>query len=150
MKVPEIVVPFILALIAAFGNAIVTIGHKNASDYDNPFFFGAFSLLLASIGLFVIAFFYKTEQLYQYVIGNFKWFVAAGLGMLILNVFLYFLYRGYGANSYTLYAILAIITTSIGVSIFYYNEKMNMYYLASLIFAVITVVFFLKGKSLYT
>lgn len=150
MKVPEIVVPFLLALIAALGNAIVTIGHKNASNYDNPFFFGAISLLMASLGLFAIAFFYKTEHLYQYVVGNLKWFALAGLGMLILNVFLYFLYRGYGANSYTLYAILAIITTSIGVSVFYYNERMNMYYLTSLIFAVITVLFFLKGKSLYT
>ncbi len=148
MKIAEIIIPFLLALVAAFGNAIVTIGHKNATNYPNPFFFGAISLLIASVGLFIIAFLYKTDNLGQYISTNFKWFSLAGLGMLILNVFLYFLYRGYGANSYTLYAVLAIITTSIGVSVFYYQEKLNFYYLVSLFFAIATVFFFLKGKSL--
>ncbi|MET2984546.1 EamA family transporter [Aureibaculum conchae] len=148
MKIPVILIPFLLALAASIGNAMVTVGQKNASNYSNPFFFGAFSLLFAAVGLFVIAFFYKTEQLYSYAIGNIKWFAMTGVGMLILNVFLYFLYRGYGANSYTLYAILAIITTSIGVSIFYYGEKMNIYYAASLILAIATVLVFIKGKSL--
>lgn len=148
MKVTDIIIPFVLALVAAFGNAIVTIGHKNATNYPNPFFFGAVSLLIASAGLFAIAFLYKTDGLGQYISINFKWFALAGLGMLILNVFLYFLYRGYGANSYTLYAVLAIITTSIGVSVLYYHEKMNYYYITSLVFAVITVLVFLKGKSI--
>ncbi len=146
MKMLDVLIPFLFALVSAIGNAMVTVGQKNASIYSNPFFFGAFSLSLAAIGLFAIAFLYKTDGLYDYAIGNFKWFAMAGGCMLILNIFLYFLYRGYGANSYTLYAILAIITTSIGVSIFYYKEKMNLYYTVSLVFAIVTVLFFLKEK----
>ena len=148
MKVSGILIPLILALCAAIGNAMVTVGQKNASNFDNPFFFGAFSLLFATIGLFAIALFHKTEQLYAYAVGNFQWFAMTGGGMLVLNIFLYFLYRGHGANSYTLYAILAIITTSIGVSVYYYGEKMNIYYALSLVLAIATVLLFLKGKAL--
>ncbi|MBK9671992.1 MAG: EamA family transporter [Bacteroidetes bacterium] len=123
MKLTEMIVPFFLALIAAIGNAFVTLGQKKASAFHNPFFFGSFSLLFAAIILFCISFLYPTKGLQQYFLLNFKWFIIAGLGLVILNIFLYFLYRNFGASYYTLYAILAIITTSILLSVVVFNEK---------------------------
>ncbi len=147
MKLQQIFIPFLLALVASIGNALVTIGQKKAGSVSNPFFFGAFSLLLASTTLFIAAMFFGTKGLTRYIYVNSKWFATAGLGLVLLNIFLYFLYRNYGAAYYTLYSILAIATTSIFVAIYLFNEKMNVSYWISLTFALLTIVFFMKGKS---
>lgn len=147
MKLQQIFIPFLLALAASMGNAIVTIGQKKASSFSNPFFFGAFSLLFASAALFIIAIFFGTRGLSNYVYVNSKWFATTGVGLVFLNIFLYFLYRNYGAAYYTLYSILAIVTTSIFVAVYFFNEKMNIYYCVSLTFALLTIIFFMKGKS---
>lgn len=147
MKLQQIFIPFLLALVASIGNAIVTIGQKKATSFSNPFFFGAFSLLFASATLFIIAVCFGTKGLSNYVYVNSKWFAITGLGLVLLNIFLYFLYRNYGAAYYTLYSILAIATTSIFVAIYLFNEKMNIYYWISLTFALLTIIFFMKGKS---
>ncbi len=147
MKLQQIFIPFLLALAASIGNAIVTIGQKKASSFSNPFFFGAFSLLFASVTLFIIAMFFGTKGLGNYVYVNGKWFATTGVGLVFLNIFLYFLYRNYGAAYYTLYSILAIATTSIFVAIYMFDERINIYYWISLIFALLTIMFFMKGKS---
>ncbi|MBK7853944.1 MAG: DMT family transporter [Bacteroidetes bacterium] len=146
MKITGLLAPFLLALIAAIGNALVTLGQKKAGAFQNPFFFGSFSLLIAAIILFSISFLYPTKGLQQYFAINLKWFVITGFGLVMLNIFLYFLYRNHGASYYTLYAILAIITTSILLSVFVFGEKMNMYYYISFVFAALTIFMFMKGK----
>ncbi|NOT49876.1 MAG: EamA family transporter [Chitinophagaceae bacterium] len=147
MKLQQILAPFLLAFAASIGNAMVTIGQKKATTYSNPFFFGAFSLLFASATLFVVAMFFTTKGVSNYFYVNAKWFATTGAGLVLLNIFLYFLYRNHGAAYYTLYSILAIVTTSIFVALYVFNEKMNMYYWISLAFALLTIVFFMKGKS---
>lgn len=146
MKSYQFIYPLVLSFIAAFGNALVTIGQKKASPIGNPFLFGAISLLLASIFLFTLSQFYKYENVVNYIISNYQWHIISALGLVLLNVFLYLLYRNFGANSYTLYAVLAIVTTSVGVSILIFKEKWNIYYGLSLITAAITIFLFFKGK----
>lgn len=146
MKTNSFVLPFCIALVAAIGNALVAMGQKKATTFSNPFLFGAFSLLIASAGLFAVALFNNNKGIGQYVSGNIQWFVLSGSGLFLLNVFLYMLFRNYGASYYTLYAILAIVTTSVLLSVYVFHEKMNVYYWASLVFAVITIIFFFKGK----
>lgn len=148
MKIAAFIIPFSIALFAAIGNAIVTLGQKKAGIFPNPFFFGAFSLLFASVFMFCIAFLYKTEGLTNYIYVNYKWFAVSGIGLVFLNVFLYFLYRRYGANSYTLYSMLAICTTSILLAVFVFREKMNSYYWLALCLAILTVLIFMKGKAM--
>jgi drug/metabolite transporter (DMT)-like permease len=147
MKLQQIFIPFLLAMVASIGNALVTIGQKKATPFSNPFFFGAFSLLFASATLFIAAMFFGTKGLTSYIYVNGKWFATTGFGLVLLNIFLYFLYRNYGAAYYTLYSILAIATTSIFVAIYLFNEKMNVSYWISLTFALLTIIFFMKGKS---
>ncbi|HMZ95098.1 MAG TPA: hypothetical protein PLC61_07535 [Chitinophagales bacterium] len=76
-----------------------------------------------------------------------QWIFISALGLVLLNVFLYVLYRNFGANLYTLYAVLAIGTTSIGASVIIFKERWNVYYGLSLITAAITILLFLKGKN---
>lgn len=147
MKLYQILIPFLLAFVASIGNALVTIGQKKASTCSNPFFFGAFSLLFASATLFIAAMLFGTKGLGNYIYVNSKWFATTGLGLVLLNIFLYFLYRNYGAAYYTLYSILAIATTSIFVATFMFSEKMNLSYWISLTFALLTIIFFMHGKS---
>ncbi len=146
MKYLQFLIPFSFALIAAVGNAIVTLGQKKATAYDNPFFFGAFSLLFASITLFIIASFYPVKNISDYFIENIRWFITTGIGLVLLNIFLYLLYRGYGASYYTVYAVFAIITTSILLSVIIFRENMNRYYWISLGFASLTIIFFMRGR----
>lgn len=147
MKITSYLIPFVLALIAAIGNAVVTLGQKKATAYEHPFLFGAFSLLFASIVLFCISFVYTIRNATEYITTNIPWFMTAGIGLVLLNIFLYLLYREYGAAYYTLYAMLAIVTTSIILATWVFKENMNIYYWVSLGMAVLTIVFFMKGKS---
>ncbi|HMS30613.1 MAG TPA: hypothetical protein PKD32_12240 [Saprospiraceae bacterium] len=146
MKTQQIVLSFTFAFIAALGNALVTIGQKKAT-LNNPFLFGAVSLFIASIILFVCSLVYKNENVIIYLKSSYQWHLTSAIGLVLLNVFLYLLYRNFGANLYTLYAILAIITTSIGASVFIFKEQWNMYYGLSLITAAITIFLFFKGKN---
>lgn len=148
MKISNMIAPFLLAFVAACGNAFVTLGQKKASPFENPFLFGALSLLFAAISMFIISLFYDTKGVQSYITGNIIWISAAGFGLVLLNICLYFLYRNHGASYYTLYSILAIITTSIVLSVLIFNEKMNAYYWGSLLFAVLTIILFMKGRHL--
>ncbi len=148
MKLSVVLVPMLLSCIAAIGNAMVTIGQKKAGEYSNPFLFGALSLLLASLGLFVFVIFCQNKAPMVYLSKNYYWVLTSASGLILLNVFLYLLYRNYGSGYYTVYAVLAIISTSLITSIWIFGEKMNLYYLVSMICAVFTIFFFMKGKTL--
>lgn len=147
MKITSYLIPFVLALIAAIGNAVVTLGQKKATAYEHPFLFGAFSLLFASLVLFGISLFFSARNAAAYIAANIPWFMTTGSGLVLLNIFLYLLYREYGAAYYTLYAMLAIVTTSIVLAAWVFKESMNVYYWISLGMAALTIVFFLKGKA---
>lgn len=105
------------------------------------------SLCLASVILFTFSLVFKNESILPYVKNNIQWISVSAFGLVLLNVFLYILYRNFGANLYTLYAVLAIGTTSIGASVIIFKEKWNVYYGLSLITALITILLFLKGKN---
>lgn len=136
----------LLACFAAIGNALVTIGQKKAEHFENPFYFGAISLALAAIALLCISAFFPHQGIIKYVSQNIHWMALSALGLVLLNVFLYFLYRLHGINSYTLYSMLAIVTTSLCASIWIFHERMNTYYWLSVCFALITILCFMKGK----
>lgn len=146
MKATTFLFPLLLATIAAVGNALATLGQKKSSGIGNPFIFGATALLIAGFSLLVVAFIYQPKNNVAAITANFKWAAVTASGLVMLNVFLYVLYRQYGANFYTLYSMLAIITTSILLSVFIFNEKMNTYYGLSLIAALVSIFFFFKGR----
>lgn len=106
MKLQQIFIPFLLALVASIGNALATIDRKKARfSFKSIFLWGFFLITCASTTLFIAAMFFGTKGLTRYIYVNSKWFATAGLGLVLLNIFLYFLYRNYGAAYYTLYSI---------------------------------------------
>ncbi|MBX7174501.1 MAG: DMT family transporter [Pyrinomonadaceae bacterium] len=139
---------FLLALTAAIGNALYAFGQKKAVPHENPFVFGVFSLFFGSVLLSVVTLFFNTNNVGNYFVENFKWFMVSGLGYVLLNIGLYFLYRNFGASYYSLYAVLSIITTSILLATIIFKEQMNFYFWISLIFAGLTIFFFLKGQTI--
>lgn len=147
MKLDSISSAFFLALTAAVGNALYAYGQKRAAVHDNPFLFGAFALLAGSALLTIVAMFFNTQTIGSYVVENLKWFFVSGLGYVLLNIGLYFLYRNFGASYYSLYAVLSIVTTSILLATIVFHEKLNFYYWLSLGFAGLTILFFLKGQT---
>ena len=147
MKTSNLIMPLVLAFVAAIGNAIVTLGQKKADPFPHPFLFGGFSLLFASTVLFALSFVYPAQNTGAYIRSNLIWFATAGVGLVLLNIFLYILYRDYGAAYYTLYAVLAIFTTSIALAVWLLNETMNLYYGIALGFAALTIFFFMKGRG---
>lgn len=136
-----------LALIAAIGNALFALGQKKAIGHENPFLFGVFSLLIGSILLSLVSLFFNTQGISNYFFENLKWFVVSGFGYVLLNMGLYFLYRNFGAAYYSLYAILAIVTTSILLARLVFGERINFYFWVSMFFAALTIFFFLKGQK---
>lgn len=138
---------FTLALTAAIGNALYAFGQKKAGSHENPFVFGVFSLLIGSVLLSFVSLFFATNNVGRYFVDNFQWFTISGLGYVLLNIGLYFLYRNFGASHYSLYAILSILTTSILLATIVFNEKLNAYYWISICFAGLTIFFFLKGQT---
>lgn len=147
-KLDSTTAAFFLALIAAIGNALYALGQKKAVTHENPFLFGVFSLFAGAILLAGVSAFFNKQGLNTYIANNIGWFIVSGSGYLLLNIGLYFLYRNFGASYYLLYAILSIITTSILLAILVFGEKINFYFGCSLIFAVLTIFFFLKGHKL--
>ena len=136
-----------LAFVAAIGNALFALGQKKATLHSNPFLYGSLTLLTGGILLSIIAAFFDARGLTNYSIVNFKWFLISGTGYVLLNVGLYFLYRNYGASYYTLYAVLSIMTTSVLLAVLVFNEKLNWYYGLSFLCAVLTILFFMLGKT---
>ncbi len=146
MKAIHLALPALLALIAACGNALVTVGQKKATAFANPFLFGAFSLLLAALCLFAVASMHSTTGWRAYIGSNAKWMAASAAGLVLLNVFLYLLYRSSGAGAYTLYALLAMGTTSVFVAMKVFGERITVFHWVSLLLAAAAIVSHLMGS----
>lgn len=138
---------FTLASIAAFGNALYAFGQKKAVAHVNPFLFGALSLFTGALMLSIMALFFNTENMDVYLKRNYKWILSASLGYVFLNVGLYFLYKNFGTAYYTLYAVLAMITTSILLAVIVFHERLNGYHIAALLSGTATMIFFLLSKN---
>ncbi|MBL7723640.1 MAG: EamA family transporter [Chitinophagaceae bacterium] len=147
MKNNSFAFALILALVAAVGNALFALGQKKATVHANPFLYGSFTLLAGGVLLSIVSVFFNMKGVGNYAGINFKWFLVSGSGYVLLNIGLYFLYRNYGASYYTLYAVLSIITTSVLLATLVFNEKLNWYYGIAFLFALLTIIFFMLGKT---
>ena len=147
MKNSSFLLALALAFVASLGNALYAFGQKKSITHANPFLFGVFSLLTGAILLFVCASFFELKNIPTFVINNLKWFIVSGLGYVLLNLGLYFLYQNFGVSYYTLYAMLSILTTSILLATLVFGEKFNLYYGLSILFAFLTIFFFMKAKQ---
>ena len=57
------------------------------------------------------------------------------------------MYTRVGASSYTVYATLSILTTSVAVGMLIFRESFNVYHIVSIVLAVLAVIAFGYGQS---
>ncbi|WP_282609143.1 EamA family transporter [Pelagibius sp. Alg239-R121] len=139
--------PLLFATLAAVGNAIFVYGQRGAATPENPFLFIGFAVL-ACLGFFVTAgLVAKTPNDAVYVAENWKMMVISGFGFFITFVGFFLLFNKFGASQYTLYAVISILTTSIGVGVFVYRESINAYQIAATALAVAAIALFTYGKT---
>lgn len=136
--------PLMLAMAAAVGNALVAIGQKKAPAPSNPFLFGSLTMGFASVVLFLFSYCYTQVPNSGFSRSHLAWATVSATGMVLLQVFLFFLYRTYGASYYSLYAVLAIVTTSVVAGIWFFEEAFTTNLALSLVFAFISIYFLLQ------
>jgi drug/metabolite transporter (DMT)-like permease len=141
---------FLFALLAAVGNALFVYGQRGSQPSDNPFFFLLVTLTVC-ISLIVISTMASKAPLEStYLVTNLKFIVISGVGFYITFIGFYWLYSQHGATNYIVYALLSILTTSIGVGLVIFREPFNRYHVISGLLAVAAIVVYGIGQQKLT
>lgn len=137
----------LFALLAAIGNAAFVYGQKKSAAGSNPFMFLVMALLTCTIMLACSSLAFPMENFRSWITQNFKPILITAAGLFITYIGFYFLYTRFGASYYILYAVLSIVTTAIIVGAIFFNEKFTIYHACSIVFAVLTILFFFIGQQ---
>jgi drug/metabolite transporter (DMT)-like permease len=139
--------PLLFATLAAVGNAIFVYGQRGTNPSENPFLFvcGAVAVCLA---MFLAAsFLYRTPGDGNYVMENWGMITISGIGFFLTFVGFFLLYNKFGASQYSLYAVISILTTSVGVGFIIFREPFNIFQIGGIVLAIGSIVLFTYGKS---
>lgn len=137
----------LFALVAAIGNAAFVYGTKKSVPDNNPFVFTIFALIGCIILMAFSFFFFDSGNMKSWLIQNRYSLSITSVGLFFTYLGFYLLYSNFGASYYILYAVMSIVTTSIIVAVVFFNEKFNLYFALSIVFAFLTILFFYFGKS---
>ncbi len=139
--------PLLYALLAAVGNAVYVYAQRGAVVPSNPFLYVAGAVAVCLV-LFVIAsMIFRTPEDGQYLADNWAMILIGGVGFFITFVGFFLLYNTFGASQYSLYAVLSILTTSVGVGLLIFREPFNMYQVGGTTLAILAIVLFTYGKT---
>ena len=139
--------PLLFALLAAVGNAIYVYRQRGAVVPANPFLFVAGAVTVCLVLFVAASLVYRTPEDGQYISDNWGMIAIGGVGFFITFVGFFLLYSNFGASQYSLYAVLSILTTSIGVGVFVFREPVNMYQVAGTVLAILAIVLFTYGRT---
>jgi len=139
--------PLLFASLAAIGNALFVYGQRGVAPPANPFLF-IFGAVLACLALLVVAsLVYRTAGDAAYLRDNAGMIAISGLGFFLTFVGFFLLYNNYGASQYALYAVISILTTSLGVGVLIYREDFNIYKVGALVLAIAAIALFTYGNA---
>ena len=136
----------IYAGLAAIGNAIFVFGQRSSTVSSNPFLFMTGAVTLCAIMFIVASTLSDNSQTTVYLKQNAWPIIIAAIGFFITFIGFYLMYSRVGAHSYTVYAVLSILTTSVFVGMVIFRESFNGYHLASIGLAVLAVFFYGYGQ----
>lgn len=139
--------PLLFATVAAVGNAIFVYGQRGAAASANPFLFMGFAVLACLAFFSVAVLVYRTPDDTAYLAANWRMILLSGFGFFVTFIGFFLLFNKFGASQYTLYAVISILTTSIGVGVLLYRESINAYEIAGTVLAVAAIVLFSYGKA---
>ncbi len=137
----------LFAGLAALGNALFVYGQKRSSIANNAFSYLTGAVFICAACFVVAAIALRTHQEVN-LSSNLVTMIIGGVGIFITLIGFYFLYSQYGASYYVIYAVLSIITTTIGVGVLVFRESFNRYQIVALILAILAIVLFSLGKTL--
>jgi drug/metabolite transporter (DMT)-like permease len=137
---------FIFAGIAAFGNAVYVFGQRSAVVSANPFLFMAGAVSLCALMFLAASMVSGASTAAVYLKQNWWPITISAAGFFITFIGFYLMYSRVGANSYTVYAVLSILTTSVGIGMVIFREPFNIYHLISIFFALLAVGFYGYGQ----
>lgn len=138
---------FFYALIAAIGNALFVYGQRGSSTSDNPFFFLLITLTVCISIFLAFALGHKAPLEVEYLSNNLNFILISGVGFFVTFIGFYWLYSQQGATNYIVYALLSILTTSIGVGIIIFREPFNKFHVISGLLAISAILFYGLGQS---
>lgn len=133
---------FVFSGIAALGNAIYVYGQRSAVVSGNPFLFMAGAVTLCAFMFVIASLLSGASATTIYLKQNYWPITISAVGFFITFIGFYLMYSRVGANSYTVYAVLSILTTSVGVGMIIYREPINLYHVISILFALLAVGFY--------
>lgn len=139
--------PLLYALLAAIGNGLFVYGQRGSPQGANPFLFTLGAVVVCTAMCAIAALVYRTPSDAAYVADNARNIVLGGIGFFITFVGFFLLYTSYGASQYVLYAVLAILTTTVGVGVIIFREPFNIYQTVATLLAVGAIVLFTYGRS---
>lgn len=140
------------AVIAAFGNALVSYGQKKAAPVHNLYFFlgtAAFVFFVCNIiaGVVVKA---DSPSCSKMILTDPKelfWAIICGIALFILYFAINNLLVGYGASMYVVYSVISVFFTSIIVGVFIFREKINVWHVLGIIVSCLAVALITIGNS---
>lgn len=132
--------------IAAVGNAIYVFGQRSAGVSSNPFLFMAGAVTLCALLFVTASLLSGSGTMTLYLKQNWWPVMISAFGFFITFIGFYLMYSRVGAHSYTVYAVLSILTTSVGVGIVVFREPFNVYHVLAVLFAVLAVGFYGFGQ----
>ena len=137
---------FLFALLAAVGNALFVYGQRGSQTAENPFVFLLATLVLCRSLFLLSALLNKAPLDTGYLSINLKFIVFSGIGFYFTFIGFYWLYSQQGATNYMVYALLSILTTSIGVGLILFREPFNRYHVISGLLAVAAILVYGLGQ----
>lgn len=138
---------FLFALFAAVGNALFVYGQRGSSTSENPFFYILATLLVCNILFLAFALGHRAPLEPAYLQENLRYVLISGLGFFMTFVGFYLLYSTQGAVAYIVYALLSILTTSIGVGLIIFKEPYNKFHVISGCLAVAAILCYGLGQN---
>lgn len=136
----------IFAGIAAIGNAVFVLGQRGNGPSRNPFLFTFGAVFVCALIFFLAALWCRTSDDVDFIARNYTRIVISGIGFFITFLGFFLLYSRFGASYYIIYAVLSILTTSIGVGALYYKEPFNIYHAAAMLLAILSIALFSYGQ----
>ena len=139
--------PIVFATIAAIGNAMFALGQKKSAGAENGMLFIGVSALIAFLLALIFAPLVGAFDIVNTIKTNWRAVFLSGIGLFLTYLGFNLLYSRYGVSQYAIYAVIAIITTTIIVGIWYLKEPVNTYHTIAIVLAVVVVILFSIGQS---
>lgn len=135
------------ALLAAIGNAIYVYGSRRAETGQSTYLFITGVLVCSAAMVAAMSVTTKQPDAAAMLQRTWPFMLISGLGAAVTFIGFQGLFSNYGASQYSVYAMFALLTTSIGVGALVFRENFNIYHGLAMVCALASLVFFFLGQN---